>query len=160
MLMHGWTIEHDTLLQELVHHTMPGGCNEKGPPLTWKEIGERWHSLAPLRGLGHKTFSWNKIAARYYEHIKPLYESLDQELAMNTARNTGETSSVKLVKGNVKDVVSSASGKSHEFFDALEGWEQAREGKKKAAEEGVGKETFFDLMEKMDKEIQKTQKKQ
>lgn len=44
------------------------------------------------------------------------------------------------------------------LFETLEGCEAARERSKKAAEEGVGKEGFFDVMEQMDKEEQITKK--
>jgi hypothetical protein len=151
--MHGWTVEHDALLQELVHHTMPGGFNEKNPPLSWKEIGEGFHLLQGSRGLGNKCFPWGKIAARYYDHIRPQYQKLDQELAMNTARNTGRNPPGKgKGEGKVKEVASAEERDGHEFFEELEDWGEASEGTKNAGEEGVGKEGFFDIMEKLDKE--------
>lgn len=164
MPMHGWTAKHDALLQELVHHTMLGGFNEKNPPLSWKEIGEGFHLLAPQRGLGRISFPSNKIAARYYEHVKPLHEKLDQDLAMNTARNAGNNPPGKRKgkgtgKGKAKEGASAEGGEGQDFFDILEGWEEACGESNGAAEKGAGKEGFFDIMEQMNKEDQASEQK-
>lgn len=89
-----------------------------------------------------------------------MHEKLDQDLAMNTARNTGKNLQNK---GKGKDkakegaIVEEVEG--HDFFEELEGWEEAREGSNKATENGVGKDGFFDIMEQMDKEEPITKKK-
>ena len=57
---------------------------------------------------------------------------------MNTARNAGKNPPGK-GKGEVKERTSAEEGEGHEFFEELEDWEEAREGSKNAAEEGVGK---------------------
>jgi hypothetical protein len=141
---------------------MPGGFNEKNPPLSWKEIGEGFHCLAPQRGLGKKSFPSNKIAARYYEHIKPLHEKLDQDLAMNTARNAGNNPPGKRRgkgKGKAKEGASAEGWKGHDFFETLESWEEERGGSNMAAEKSARKGGFFDIMEQMDKEDQASEQK-
>jgi hypothetical protein len=73
MSFRGWTTAHDALLRELVHHTQPGGLNRTDPAMGWRELAVKFSQLSLLRGLSGPAFHWNKIAARYYDFIKPLY---------------------------------------------------------------------------------------
>ncbi len=70
---------------------------------------------------------------------------------MNTARNA-EIGSLSKCEGKDKKLASEMEDEGQNFIETLESWKQAREGNKKAAEDGVGKEGFFDIMENMDKE--------
>ena len=74
---------------------------------------------------------------------------------MNTARNTGRNLPSK-GKVKAKEGANAGEEEGQDFFETLEGWEEAREGSRKATEDGVGKKGFFDIMEQMDKEEQTT----
>jgi hypothetical protein len=41
--------------------------------MSWRELAVKFSQLSLLRGLGGPAFHWNKIAARYYNFIRPLY---------------------------------------------------------------------------------------
>lgn len=54
----------------------------------------RFNKLTVERSLGHQKFHWNKIAARYYDFVKPLYVNVGNK-GKEVADNKGEDATIE-----------------------------------------------------------------